>query len=221
MDSLLSVLRNWNKGRYHNHRVTLYRMYVFAGLMYSTGLRAGEALNLKVSDISFDDSLALIREGKFGKDRIVPVSQRAIGLLKEFIGKTSRNRYVFLSTLRANRLTVSAVNRRLSKYLKMISLNKKGVTSHSIRHSTATHLLNRGADLRYVQSLLGHESIETTVVYTHVLGDKIKREYRSHHPRENTYFEEVDESYLRDILELEESLIKQKLIREKRNRTKG
>lgn len=175
-------------------------------LMYSSGLRPGEVVSVKLSDINFKESLLLIKQGKFGKDRIVPISKTAMIYLKKFTNKTSADNYIFRSTQRHGKLEVTSLNRRFKKYLKNIGLDDKGLTSHSIRHSTATHLLNRGADLDYVQSLLGHESAETTVVYTHLLGDKLKRTYKSYHPRENEYFEEVDSKYLKEISKLEDSI---------------
>lgn len=177
-------------------------------LMYSSGLRPGEVVNVKLSDINFKESLLLIRQGKFGKDRIVPVSVTAMAFLKKFTNKSRSDNYIFRSTQRHGKLEPSAFNRRFKKHLETAGIEKEGLTSHSIRHSTATHLLNRGADINYVQSLLGHESVETTVVYTHLLSDKLKRTYKSHHPRENEYFEEVDPKYLKDISKLEESIMK-------------
>jgi integrase len=78
---------------------------------------------------------------------------------------------------------------------------KKGLTVHSIRHSCATHLLQHGADIRYVQKLLGHESVETTVLYTKEKPNYLKKWYRQHHPRENILYKEMDEGYLRKIRE--------------------
>lgn len=187
-------------------------------LMYSSGLRVGEVVNLRRSDINFDDSTAFIRLGKFSKDRVVPICDTALYFLDKFCRKKRKDSFIFTSSNGTNRLGSEAVNKRLHKYLKLAGIDKEGVTCHSIRHSTASHLLDRGADLRYVQTLLGHESIETTVVYTHLLTESMKRIYKSYHPRENRFFEKLDNSYLKELEELESSIHKQKEVRDRRKR---
>lgn len=183
-------------------------------LIYSSGLRAGEVCNLKLSDVNFEESMILVRLGKFGKDRIVPVSETALLFLKKFTSRMKKDRYLFFNLSTKEKLSSPAVNKRLKKYLKEAGIQKEKVTTHSIRHSTASHLIDRGADLRYVQTLLGHESMETTVVYTHLLSESLKRVYRSHHPRENSYYEETDSSYMADIKALEISVKKMRRIKE-------
>lgn len=186
-------------------------------LMYSSGLRSGEVANIKLSDINFEDSLIHIRLGKFGKDRIVPVSDTAMVFLKNITKGIKYDRYIFRSIHGLDKLSVRAINKNFKKYLKLSGIDKKGATAHSIRHSTATHLLDRGANIRYVQSLLGHESVETTTVYTHLLTNSLKRVYKSHHPRENDYFEEVDSIYLNELDSFKNTINRQRKIRERRN----
>ncbi len=179
-------------------------------LMYSSGLRVGEIVNIRKSDINFNDSTVFIRLGKFSKDRVVPICDTALYFLDKFCRRNRNNSYLFVCTNGTNKLNPASINKRLHKYLKLVGIDKEGVTCHSIRHSTASHLLDRGADIRYVQTLLGHESIETTVVYTHLLTDRIKKIYKSYHPRENQAFTETDSDYLNELEELENDIVIQK-----------
>ena len=174
-------------------------------LIYSSGLRGGEASNLNCSDIDLKNRMVLIRHGKGGKDRIVPVSETAAKFLKKYIsGRKGAETPLFQSG--KGRLGKQAINSHLKKLLKDQGSYRKGLTVHSIRHSTATHLLNHGADLRFVQELLGHDSIETTVIYTNYKQEEMKKIYKTYHPRENEYYVEVDTDYLEQIEELERRL---------------
>jgi integrase/recombinase XerD len=167
-------------------------------LMYSSGLRCAEVANLKIGDIDFEKRLLLIRKSKFDKDRVVPISEVALSFLNKYLsGRKNKDEYVF--TGNNGKLTPNAVGHRFRDLLKRYGLERKHVSAHSVRHSTATHLLEHGAGVRYVQELLGHESIETTVRYTHMLYESLKRIYRSYHPRENEYFKEVDEDYIKKV----------------------
>lgn len=169
-------------------------------LMYSSGLRSSEVANLNIGDIDFDSRMLLVREAKWGKDRVVPVSKVAIAFLKQFvIGRlTDREAPVFPGR-RHGRIGINTINIMLKNRAVKLGMYKKGLSAHSIRHSVSVHLLGCGADLRYVQELLGHESIETTAGYTHELYDNLKKIYRSFHPRENEYYTEVDEDYLEQL----------------------
>jgi len=170
-------------------------------LMYSSGLRCAEVANLTIGDIDFEERQILIRNSKFGKDRVVPITETAEKFLKRYLAERSnKSEYVFLS--KNGRITGSTVGHRFRDLLQKHNMKRKNVSAHSVRHSTATHLLEHGADVRYVQELLGHESIETTVRYTHTLHESLKRVYRSYHPRENEYFKEVDASYIKKVEEL-------------------
>ena len=179
-------------------------------LLYSSGLRVSEAAKLKICDIDFESNMILVRQGKFRKDRIVPVSDVAITFLKRFLdGRVHKEESVF-------KLNKQTISKNFRSILRSNGIYKKGLSVHSIRHSIATHLLEAGAPLRYVQELLGHNSIETTAVYTHMLYDSLKRIYRTYHPRENEYFEEITEEYLEKIERFRNELMKEK----KRSRKK-
>lgn len=187
-------------------------------LMYSSGLRCVEVANLKVEDIDIERRYLVIRGSKFGKDRVVPVSKVAVKFLKQYLGAVSRKRgeYVFVNMglrkrERWKKLAASSISGRFREVLKRAGELREGISAHSIRHACATHLLEHGADVRYVQELLGHESIETTVQYTHALYENLKRVYKSYHPRENEYFKEVDKEYRAEVEKLLEVVKKARL----------
>jgi integrase/recombinase XerD len=191
-------------GRYSFRDRTIFE------LMYSSGLRVSEVSNLKVKDIDFEGRMIFIRQGKFYKDRIIPFSDVALSFLKRYLGKRIKDKesVVFLGD--QGKLHRQTMGVKFRNYLKRFELYKDGLSIHSLRHSISTHLLEAGADLRYVQELLGHNSIETTARYTHCLYESLKRIYKSHHPRENEFYEEIT-SELRERLDLfKKDLQKQK-----------
>ena len=164
-----------------------YRNKAMLELMYSSGLRVSELLNLEVNDIDLDNYLVRCF-GKGSKERVVPISDIAHKALYDFI-------YIYRNTLIKNNVTnilfLNSRGAKLSrqgffKILKEIAL-EKGIKSdlspHTIRHSFATHLINHGADLRSVQTMLGHENIKTTQIYTHVSNNYVKENYDKSHPR--------------------------------------
>jgi integrase/recombinase XerD len=163
-------------------------------LLYVTGMRCGELVDLCVSDIDFSLNEALIRQGKGRKDRIVPIGSVCREFLFTWIGKmrdwfvTGEDKGVVFMNKRGGKLACSTVNYRLKYWLKHAGIEKEGVSPHSIRHSCATHLLEAGADIRYVQELLGHASIETTVVYTRTTVENLRKVHKMFHPRENELF---------------------------------
>ena len=164
-----------------------YRNKAMLELMYSSGLRVSELLNLTISNIDLDMNLVRIF-GKGSKERIVPISDIATKYLFEYINiyrntlvKNNITDLVFLNS-RGNRLS----RQGFVKILKEIALEKgikKEISPHVLRHSFATHLLNNGADLRSIQTMLGHENIETTQIYTHVSNNYVKKNYEEAHPR--------------------------------------
>ena len=167
-------------------------------LMYVSGIRVGELVDLDVSDIDFSLDEVMIRQGKGRKDRVVPLGQVCRKFMWKWIkearawflaGGTHDDGALFLNR-NGTRLSAPMVRHRLKQYLKLSGIEKEGVSPHSIRHSCATHLLMNGADIRYVQELLGHESLETTVVYTRQITEGLKKVHRMYHPRENELFKE-------------------------------
>jgi integrase/recombinase XerD len=156
-------------------------------VMYSAGLRVSEMCGLKVSDIRFESGF-LGCTGKGDKERLVPLGRRALEVLQKYLAesrpklaKENSPELLFLSRRggACSRYTVWAM---LSEYGRKAGIPKK-LKPHMLRHSFATHLLDRGADLRSVQMMLGHADIGTTQIYTHVVEDRLKQIYKEHHPR--------------------------------------
>jgi tyrosine recombinase XerC len=151
-------------------------------LLYATGIRAAELVNLDLS--MFDRKTKLLKVyGKGKKERIVPVVKTAFQALKRYISESRgyKEGALFLSKS-DKRLTERDLQRIVKKAIvKVATLNQ--MSPHTMRHTFATHLLNRGANLRAVQELLGHESLSTTQIYTHVSVEKLKEEYKRSHPR--------------------------------------
>ena len=150
-------------------------------LFYSCGLRIAELLALDVKDVDFiGESVRVF--GKGAKERIVPVGGPALNAIQRYRqAAVVTSGPLFLSKLR-RRITQQAVDQLLKKHLKHSSI-PFGISPHKLRHSFATHLLDAGADLRSVQSLLGHASLSTTQIYTHVTKERLKSAYDNAHPR--------------------------------------
>jgi integrase/recombinase XerD len=156
-------------------------------LMYSTGLRVSELCGLRVSDLEMQVG-CLRCLGKGNKERLVPVGRSALALVQEYLrdsrpkllgDKTSANLFLSRIGTPMNRI---AFWRMLSAYGRKAGLRMR-LKPHMLRHSFATHLLDRGADLRSVQMMLGHADITTTQIYTHVVEERLKQVYKAHHPR--------------------------------------
>ena len=152
--------------------------------LYSTGIRVSELVGLDSSDIDFISGVIKVL-GKGSKERVVPIGDEALRAVRKYNDKKSKidkaRDAVFLNN-RGGRLTDRSVRRMLDKYIKQCAIEEK-ISPHSLRHSFATHLLDRGADLRSVQELLGHMNLSTTQIYTHVTMDRLKTVYDKAHPR--------------------------------------
>jgi len=161
-------------------------------LLYGTGIRVGELVGLTLDRISLDKKSIMVW-GKGAKERLLPMGRAACQALAVYLqngrprllATGSSEKRLFLN-YRGGALTDRSVRRILDRYIQKVGTNLQGVTPHTLRHTFATHLLNAGADLRTVQQLLGHESITTTQVYTHVTVERLQEVYHAAHPRERS-----------------------------------
>ena len=146
-----------------------------AFVLYSTGLRVSEAARLKVSDIDSDRNQIHVREGKGRKDRFVMLSPVVLGVLREHVRVDRPHDWLFPAGHRRDRhITTRTIQREVTRAAERAGIAKR-VTPHMLRHSFATHLLEAGTDLRYIQELLGHTKIATTVRYTHVANREARK----------------------------------------------
>lgn len=150
-------------------------------LFYSCGLRISELLALDVKHLDFIGETVKVT-GKGSKERIVPVGGPAINAIQRYRQQAAITSGPLFLSSRHTRITQQAVDQLLKKYLKRSSI-PFAISPHKLRHSFATHLLDAGADLRSVQALLGHASLSTTQIYTHVTKERLKQAYDTAHPR--------------------------------------
>jgi integrase/recombinase XerD len=153
-------------------------------LLYATGLRVSELINLKFSNINLEDNFLRIM-GKGSKERLIPFGEKAKNFINIYLSKrksyTDPTDTIFISRL-GKKLSRVEFWRQLKNIAKKAGINKN-ITPHTLRHSFATHLLVGGADIRFVQEMLGHSSIASTQIYTHLDKDKIIQQHKTFHPR--------------------------------------
>ena len=187
-------------------------------LIYSSGLRAGEAARLLVGDYNRTTRLLRVTQAKFSKDRVVPVTATASRLLDRYCNHRPSWQRIFRSASGGD-LSSVAINKRFKLRIAETGFDRRGLSVHSLRHACATHLIGRGADLRYVQELLGHDSVQSTVHYTKEQPDNLRRVYLKYHPREHDLLRHVDDGYrarLATIIEPLKKVVRKKLARGKK-----
>ena len=156
-------------------------------LMYSTGIRVSELTGIRVGDLQMEAG-CLRCIGKGNKERLVPVGKKALGVVEAYLKKSrpellkdGATSQLFLNQ-RGRPMDRVTIWKIMGRYGRKAQL-RKPLKPHTLRHSFATHLLDRGADLRSVQMMLGHSDISTTQIYTHVVEERLKQVYKAHHPR--------------------------------------
>lgn len=159
-------------------------------VLFSTGVRVSELVDLNFADVDFTGQLIRVR-GKGKKQRTTPIGSTAIAALQKYLELrrtdarvTSFDQSALFVNKHGQRLSTRSVRRKLDKYLGQCGLDPS-ISPHTLRHSFATHMLNNGADLRSVQELLGHQSLSTTQIYTHLTAPRLKAVYDAAHPRAN------------------------------------
>jgi site-specific recombinase XerD len=159
------------------------RIKIIFELLYGCALRVSELCNLNIGDLDLKNRTLRVK-GKGSKIRIVPVGQKSIEIIEGYLKNTNqqKNNEPLIKTKGGNRIYPRFVYRIINKYLSKVTDIKKK-SPHVLRHSAATHMLDRGADLRAVKELLGHENLSTTQIYTHVSVERLKSTYKKSHPK--------------------------------------
>ena len=164
------------------------RIYVMLKLMYACGLRVSELVSLPENCINYDKKQILVK-GKGSKERLIPIADSAIraihnytAIRDNYLPKGRKSQWLFPSYASSGHFTRNAFYEDLKELAVLSGISPQKVTPHVLRHSFATHLLNHGADLRSVQKMLGHSSIGTTEIYTHVANERLIELVKSHHP---------------------------------------
>jgi integrase/recombinase XerD len=189
VDRLLDTARRGVDGAMGRDRVRALRLHVLIEMLYATGMRVSELVTLPRSVLTGDGRVLTIR-GKGGRERIVPLNHAARSALDRYlnvgfedgVAPMLKTRWLFASRGAQGHLTRQRLAQELKQLAGEAGLDPRRVSPHVLRHAFASHLLDRGADLRSVQQLLGHADISTTQIYTHVLEERLKKLVFEHHP---------------------------------------
>jgi integrase/recombinase XerD len=166
-------------------------------VLYSTGIRRMEVVNLKLHDVDFSLGTVFIYQGKGQKDRVVPIGDRALAWVKKYQDNVrpelmiGEDDYTLFLNQYGEKMSMDALSRRVRVYMKAADIDKPG-SCHLFRHSMATHMLENGADIRYIQELLGHAKLDTTQIYTQVSIKKLKAIHEATHPAKCKTLHSVD-----------------------------
>jgi integrase/recombinase XerD len=190
VDRLISAAAKRAETAKGRERVRAVRLHCLLEMLYATGMRVSELVSLPRNVLAGDPRMLTIR-GKGGRERLVPLNASAIASLDRYlrladsddaISETVATKWLFPSRSAQGHLTRQRFGQDLKELAEEAGLDASGVSPHVLRHAFASHLLDRGADLRAVQQLLGHADISTTEIYTHVLEERLKKLVEEHHP---------------------------------------
>lgn len=191
VDRLIETARSHIDGTTGRERLRAMRFYCLIEILYATGMRVSELVSLPRSVLQGDRRMLVIR-GKGGRERLVPLNTPARSALDDYLSlaetggdglsRALTSKWLFPSTSAEGHLTRQRFAQDLKELSTEAGIHPERVSPHVLRHAFASHLLDRGADLRAVQQLLGHADISTTEIYTHVLQERLKRLVNEHHP---------------------------------------
>jgi len=191
VDTLLGCARNIaDAARSNTERLRAARLVCLLEVLYATGLRVSELVALPASAAQRDERMLIVR-GKGGRERLVPLNDKAHAAMREYLslvsqaGKNAKQKWLFPSFGESGHLTRQHAARELKDLAVAAGISPAAISPHVLRHAFASHLLQNGADLRVVQTLLGHADISTTQIYTHVLEDRLRRMVQDLHPLAN------------------------------------
>ncbi|MCK4266521.1 MAG: tyrosine-type recombinase/integrase [Thermoplasmata archaeon] len=160
-----------------------YRNRLILRLLYRCGLRVSELTNLRIEDIMFGDNQLIVRRGKGGKDRVVPVDHYTLDMIEDFLRDDETNEIAksgyLIQSERNERMSTRQVERIVAEYGLKAGIPQQ-IHPHMLRHSFAVHCLKAGMNLRTVQKMLGHSSLTTTQIYLDITGDDVKQDYFDH-----------------------------------------
>jgi integrase/recombinase XerD len=186
VDGLLTQAREGMKAEVKSERLRAARLNCLLEVLYATGLRVSELVSLPETAAKRDQRMLIIR-GKGGRERLVPLNDSAKRAMTDYLGlraeaKLDKSKWLFPSFGESGHLSRQHFARELKALAAAAGLKTSQVSPHVLRHAFASHLLQNGADLRVVQTLLGHADISTTQIYTHVLEERLVRLVNDHHP---------------------------------------
>ncbi len=182
VEKILNFVRESSLGKNGHKKKKILRTSCIIEILYATGMRVSELITLRISDLRLQRRILNVL-GKGDKQRIVPITVRTANIIEEWRKHVPEySDYLFPSYGMSGHITRDSINKLLVDISLATNIDRKRLTPHKLRHAFATHIMNRGADIRVVQELLGHSSISTTEIYTHILESRMVESLKNSHP---------------------------------------